>query len=72
MTMTIAITENPISSAVFQCDGESANRLNAAPVFSVCVSRKNPGMIWMWRVHRDAGGDQPLRPAVEQDDEQCE
>ena len=44
-TITIATTENPISSAVFQCAGESANRLNAAPVFSVWVSRKNPGMI---------------------------
>src|ERR1019366_4429867 len=46
-TITIAISENPINSAVFQCDGESANKLNAAPVFSVCVIRKNPGMTWM-------------------------
>src|SRR5579864_403557 len=48
-TTVIATTENPISSAVFQCDGESAKRLKAAPVFSVCVRRKNPGMIWMCR-----------------------
>ena len=43
----MANTEKLISIAVFQCEGESANRLNAAPVFSVCVIRKNPGMTWM-------------------------
>src|ERR1700756_25018 len=46
-TTTIATTENPISIAVFQCAGESANRLNAAPVFSVWVRRKNPGITWI-------------------------
>ena len=44
---TSAMPENAISIAVFQGAGESANRLKAAPVFSVCVSRKKPGMIWM-------------------------
>ena len=46
-TTIIAITEKLIRAAVFQWDGESAKRLNAAPVFSVCVIRKNPGTTWM-------------------------
>ncbi len=70
-TTIIATTEKLISIAVFQCEGESANRLKAAPVFSVCVMRKKPRDDLDVVVHRDMRGDETLRPAVEQHDEEC-
>src|SRR5215813_7268731 len=44
-TTTTDATEKAISPALRQGDVDSANMLNAAPVFSQCVSWKNPGMM---------------------------
>ena len=52
--------------------GESANRLKAAPVFSVCVRRKKSGDDLDVGVHRNARGGQVLRPAIDEDDKQSD
>src|SRR5579872_2456223 len=46
-TIINATTENVTSNHVRHGDAESAKRENAAPRFSTCVSRKNPGIIWI-------------------------
>src|ERR1035438_6368931 len=71
-TISSAITENPISSPTFHCDGESAKIPNAAPGFSAWMMRKNPGMTVMQignnqqRNHRkpDQQSDLPLRRRI--------
>src|ERR1041385_2229261 len=45
-TTTRAATEMATSSTVLAGEGDSANKLKAAPGFSRCVSRKKPGIIW--------------------------
>src|ERR1041384_1022524 len=45
-TTTRAATEMATSNTVLTGEGDSANKLKAAPGFSRCVRRKKPGIIW--------------------------